>query len=291
MGLAVLTMRDHTGQPEFAAFCAALTDRLSDSLARAGIPRVTPRSSVTLAEADAPGLAAIGERLNVPWLIETVLAREQQSELRLTVRLVQAADGTVRWVETGVRTIAEQYVLADRMIDVATLRICETLPGIMIAEGAGNRHAGISPQSRAALDTLHLLLLQRSLSGAEDAVALASTVVVRDPEAAEGWASLAAACYSRLSFMDTPSEPWIARIRASVDRALALDAEQPVALRTKAIITGKHDYDIVAAEALFARALNAQPNYTSARLNYAEALLLQGALRRRARGEQPCAGV
>src|SRR5450432_4114557 len=89
-GLAVLSLRDHTGQADFAAFCAALTDRLSDSLARAGIPRVMPRSSVAIAEADAPGLAAIGERLNVPWLIETVLAREQQSELRLTVRLVHA---------------------------------------------------------------------------------------------------------------------------------------------------------------------------------------------------------
>jgi tetratricopeptide (TPR) repeat protein len=276
VGVAVLTMRDHTGQPEFAAFCAALTDRLSDSLARAGIPRVTPRSSVAIAEADAPGLAAIGERLGAPWLIETVLAREQQAELRLTVRLVHAVDGAARWVETGVRGIAEQYVLADRMVDVATLRCCETLPGIVAGEGPGPKQAAVSATSRAALDTVRLLLLQRSLPGTDEAVALASAAVARDSGSAEVWASLAAACYSRLSFMDSPVEPWVARIRDSVDRALALDAEQPVALRTKAIITCMHDYDLATAEALYTRALRALPNYTSARLNYAESLLLQG---------------
>lgn len=276
IGLAVLTMRDHTGQPEFTAYCAALTDRLSDSLARAGIPRVTPRSSVTLAETDAPGLATIGERLGVPWLIETVLAREQQSELRLTVRLVHAADGAVRWIETGVRAAAEQYALADRMIDVATLRCCETLPGIVVGNGEGGPRPAISAKSRAALDTVHLLLQQRSLAGAQQAVELAGDAVARDPGAADGWASLAAACYSRLTFMDAPIAPLVERIRASVDRALAIDPEHPVALRTKAIIAGKHDYDLVAAEALFARALRTLPNYTSARLNFAEALMLQG---------------
>jgi TolB-like protein/tetratricopeptide (TPR) repeat protein len=276
VGLAVLTMRDHTGQPEYTAFCAALTDRLTDSLARAGIPRVTPRSSVLLAEAGAPGLATIGERLDVPWVIETVLAREQQAELRLTVRLVHAADGAARWVETGVRAIADQYVLADRMIDIATLRTCETMPGIVAGNGNGGRQAAVSAQSRAALDTVHLLLLQRSIAGTEEAVALATAAVARDPDAADPWASLAAACYSRLSFMDTASEPWVARIHDSVDRALALDSEHPVALRTKAIVTGKHDYDLVAAEALFVRALRTLPNYTSARLNLAESLILQG---------------
>jgi TolB-like protein/Tfp pilus assembly protein PilF len=275
-GLAVLTMRDHTGQPEFAAFCAALTDRLSDNLARAGIPRVMPRSSVAIAESDAPSLAAIGERLGAPWLIETVLAREHQSELRLTVRLVNAVDGAARWVETGVRGIAELYVLADRMVDIATLRCCETLPGIVAAEGPGRSPATVSAESRAALDTVRLLLLQRSLAGTDEAVAMASAAVARDANSAEAWAGLAAACYSRMSFMDCADEPWIVRIRDSVDRALVLDAEQPVALRTKAIITGKHDYDLAAAEAIYTRALRAQPNYTSARLNYAEALLLQG---------------
>ena len=276
IGLAVLTMRDHTGQPEFAAYCAALTDRLSDCLARAGIPRVTPRSSVTLAETDAPGLATIGERLDVPWLVETVLAREQQSELRLTVRLVHAADGAVRWIETGVRAAAQQYTLADRMIDVATLRCCETLPGIVVGNGEGGARPVISAQSRAALDTVHLLLQHRSLAGTVEAVELAGGAVARDPGAADCWAALAAACYSRLSFMDAAIGPLVARIRESVDRALSQDPEHPVALRTKAIIAGKHDYDLATAEALFARALRALPNYTSARLNFAEALMLQG---------------
>jgi hypothetical protein len=68
----------------------------------------------------------------------------------------------------------------------------------------------------------------------------------------------------------------LASLRATVDRALALDADQPRALRTKAIIAGKCDYDAEAAEKGFLRALRTMPHYTSARTTYAEILTLAG---------------
>jgi Tfp pilus assembly protein PilF len=87
---------------------------------------------------------------------------------------------------------------------------------------------------------------------------------------------VAAAHSSRLSFQDRDPAPIVARVRDTAERALALDPDQPVALRTLAILLGRHDYVGRAAESLFERALRTLPHYTSARLNYAEILTLEG---------------
>ncbi|MBA3777296.1 MAG: tetratricopeptide repeat protein [Betaproteobacteria bacterium] len=134
----------------------------------------------------------------------------------------------------------------------------------------------MSSEQRTALDTVQLLLLQRTLAAADEAVALSEGVVATSPGASEAWAALAAAWYSRLTFMDREIGPLAERAKQIADQALALNADDPVALRTKAIMVGKYDYDVARAEALFTRALRAMPRYTSARLNYSEVLLLQG---------------
>ena len=108
------------------------------------------------------------------------------------------------------------------------------------------------------------------------ALSLIEAVTIASPDSAEAWAALAAAQYSRLTFLDRDIGPIVEQVRASVARALALDAEQAVALRTKAIISGMFDFDAATAEALFLRILRTLPNYTSARLNYAESLTVQG---------------
>ncbi len=275
-GLAVLRTLNATGQPHYHAFCLAFAERLSNSLAHAGIARVIARSSVDHSEASSQESSNIGARLNAAWLLESTLSREGKDQFCLSVRLIRASDAGVRWVKTGSSTIAGLYPLSDRMSDIAVLRTCAVLPHT--ATGARNSIAGspLSSEERAALDTVQLLLLQRTLAAADEAVALSDGVVATCPGASEAWAALAAAWYSRLTFMDREIGPLAECVKQTADRALALDADDPVALRTKAIIIGKYDYDVARAEALFTRALRAMPHYTSARLNYSEVLLLQG---------------
>ena len=117
LGLAVLRTRNLTRGSKIR--CDAFTDRLADHLARAGLARVLARGSVDSAERVSRDPALLGKHLQVPWLIEATLAREQGNELRLSVRLCTLRMPAVRWVETGVGTTDEIYRLTDRLLDIA----------------------------------------------------------------------------------------------------------------------------------------------------------------------------
>ncbi len=274
-GLAVLRTRNQTGDAALESWCEAFADRLADHLIRAGLPRVMARGSVGGADASSGDAAVVGAQLGVPWLVESTLAREQERELRLSVRLVNASDAVVRWVDSGVSPQDDVHRLLDRMLDLVLVRLLETLPTPAALRPDVHARASLSMPQRVALERARLMVLQRTLGGADEAVALAESVARENPDSADAWAALGAALYSRLSFMDRDSGPIVEVIRAAVDQALALDAEHAVALRTKAIIVGKFDYDAAGAEQLFVRALRTLPHYTSARLNYAEILSLQ----------------
>jgi TolB-like protein len=276
LGVAVLRTRNQTGNSALDGYCNEFADQLADRLARLGLPRVMARGSVDSAEALSRDSAVIGAQLHVPWLLDSTLSREHERELRLSVRLVQATDAGVRWVETSVGATEDVYRLLDRMLDVASLRTLETLPAGAALRAATAMTHGLATAQRAALEQARLLLLQRTVAAADQAIALATSAAHEHPDAAEAWAMIAAAQYSRLTFQDRDPAPIIERLRATADRALALDPDQPMALRTKAILLGKHDYDAGGAEILFQRALRTLPHYTSARINYAELLTLAG---------------
>jgi len=276
LGLGVLRTRNNTGNGALDGYCTEFANQLADRLARLGLPRVMARGSVESAETLSRDTAVIGAQLHVPWLLDSTLSREHENELRLSVRLVHATDGSVRWVETSVSATDDVCRLLDRMLDVASLRTLETLPvGAALRADAGTPH-GLPTAQRAALEQARLLLLQRTVAGADQAIALAASMAREHPDAAEAWAMVAAVQYSRLSFQDRDPAPIIEHLRAAADRALALDPNQPMALRSQAILLGKHDYDADGAESLFVRALRTLPHYTSARINYAELLTLEG---------------
>jgi tetratricopeptide (TPR) repeat protein len=265
LALAVLPMRNRTGSSQLDASCEAFVQRLADHLLRAGLPKVSTRGGESRAD-----------MLKAAWRIEPTLAREHDGDLRISVRLLHTSDNTARWVETGASAADNAARLFDRMLDQVLARALATLPTPAAIRADAHVRSGLPAAQRDALERARLLTLQRSVAATDEAIALADAVTRSHPGIADAWASLAATLYSRLSFMDQDLAPVVARLRACVDKALALDPDEPTALRTKGIVAGKCDYDAAGAERAFRRVLANVPHYTSARLNYAEILSLQG---------------
>lgn len=277
VGVAVQSMRNVTGDAALDGACLAFADALADRLARAGLPRVIARASVVEAEAHAKSPQRQGAELGVAWLVESTLTREHKRDLRLSVRMVGAQDAAVHWVESAIAGDDDVYGLVDRMLDAIVLRAQASVSG---GDAAAGDSAGTRPplpaSARAKLDAARLLVLQRTIRGTDEAVAIAQALTREHPESADGWAWLASALYSRMTFQDRADDAAQRDLRACAARALALDPGHPVALRTEAILLGRRDYDVEAAEAMFRRALRTMPHYTSARLNLAELLALEG---------------
>lgn len=275
-GVAVLGTRNRTGLPELDGWGAALAERLTDALAHAGMPRVVARASADAAEAAAQDIAAVGHRLGVRWLVEPALDCLPDGSLRAVVRLLTAADASVRWAEEAVRPAVERYALADRIVDRAVARTIASIAARPQRSPLPASAAPLAAGHRAALDSARLLLVRRTTAATAEAVGLAEGLVAERPDVASAWAMLGAALYSRASFQDAAMRPQVDRIREANRRALELDPDEAVALRTEAILVARHDRDPARAEALYARVLRALPHYTSARLNLAETLWLQG---------------
>ena len=275
-GIAVLATRDLSGSADGLTELADFAERLADRLAGAGLPRVIARASTAMAEATGADPRRIAAQLGAAWLVDSTLAREGRRDLRLSVRLV-GADGETRWVETGV-AVAQDGLrpLLDRMLELATLRVMETVPGAAHVHAAGALVQALPGAARNALERSRLLVLQRTVPATDDAVEAAESVVRDHPDSADAWATLAAALYSRLAFHDRDPGPLFERTNDAAGRALALDPSHPVALRTRAILAGKGAGDLAGALSLFARALAVAPHYTSARINHAELLTLAG---------------
>ena len=274
-GVAVLEARNLAGDETLAGVLVDFTERLTDRLARAGMHRVIARASVAQAQRTSDDPRALSIKLGVSWLVDSTLARERQDGLRLSVRLL-GGDADVRWVETAVAPAAEVGSLVERMLDLSMLRLLETLLGGARERVTAGALPALPPNARTAIERSRLLLLQRTIPATDDAIALAESVTAEHPRSADAWATLAAARLSRITFFDQDPARTGSAIDDAAGRALAIDPEHPVASRTQAILTGKRDQDFDRARSSFERALASLPNYTSARINYAELLTLAG---------------
>ncbi len=119
----------------------SLALRLTDSLARLGVPRVIARESVTAAQGQANDPRSIGRKLGVEWLLDTLLASEGNDDLRVTARLLSAIDGGVQWIETRAAAHANRLALFDALAD----RVFARFPQRSKANRA-NRINSISPR-------------------------------------------------------------------------------------------------------------------------------------------------
>jgi len=274
-GLAVLQPRNQSGEPAHESALLSFAEVLTDQLARAGLARVLARSSVAAAQGAQSTPPELARVLGARYLLEPSLVEESDAAWRISVCMLDAADSSVRWVETLVGT--EVTVLLDRLLGLVVARTIETMPS-----GAGSSHAApggylpLAHAQRAACDEIRFLLLRRTIPATQEALDLARRIAWEHAELAEAWAMLGAALYSRQSFHDLPPQPLLIELREANARALALDCEQPVALRNQGILLGRANHDGVGAERAFQRVLRVSPHYTSARLNLAELLTLLG---------------
>lgn len=275
LGLAVLRPRNQSGDPALDLALESFAEVLTDQLARAGLPRVLARSSVDAAQAVPAAGTQLAQSLGVRYLLDPSIVREPDAMLRASLRLLDSADGSVRWVETQIGDTAS--ALLDRLLNVVVARTLDTLPtGAGANPAATGSYLPLAHAQRAACDQIRFLLLRRTIPATQDAVDLGRRLTEAHAELAEACAMLAAALYSRQSFHDLPQGPLLQELRAANGKALALDPEQPIALRTQGIVLGRADHDGVAAELAFRRVLRSSPHYTSARLNLAEVLTLMG---------------
>ncbi|HYW49082.1 MAG TPA: hypothetical protein VE861_00675, partial [Gemmatimonadaceae bacterium] len=289
-GLGVLPFQNIGGSGDDAYFAAGLTAELTTAIGKVPGLRIASQSTVR-AYADS-GLAPseLARRLGVSALVEGS-AQRAGDRLRVTARLVDAADGHTLWSERYDRTVSDVFATQS---EISNAIVAALAPRFGTAATAAQTGAGTTD-----LDAYDSFLRGRFAQDARDlpaALALYRKALARDSNFARAWAGIAEATaflpvYGQGTYTALSQE-----IRRAASAAIRLDstlAEPHTALG----LLAKGTAEWTEAERELRTAAELQPRNGTARQILAELLFTVGRLddsereMRRAAELEPMNGV
>ena len=266
--LAVLPFKPLLAATRDEALELGMTDTLIARLSGIEDVTVRPLSSVRrYGELEQDALAA-GRELQVASVLDGSIQREG-NRLRVTVRLINVADGSQLWSERFDEpqddVFAVQDSIADRVIGALALRLTDSDRRRMDRYRTGDAQAN------------HLYVLGRGLcisrraENLDRGIEYLERAVARDPDYALLHAALAD-CYAiKTVFAGEPPLPLYARAREAATRALALDPGLGDAHATLGHLKWRFEFDWSGAEEGYLRAIALDPRNATA--HYRLALL------------------
>jgi adenylate cyclase len=261
--LAVLPFRNIGGDRENDYFCEGLAEDLLNVLSRVEGLRVAARSSAFAFRDGASDVRTVGEKLNVANVLEGSV-RKSDGHLRITVRLLDTADGFQRWTQVFDREQGDIFKIQDE--------ISRAVFDALHFELYGAKRPRIVPGTRDT-QAYNLYLMgrhqfhKRTEESLRSAVRFFEQATERDPDfalpytgLADSWSLLSA---SGEGYGPIPVEEAIARAAPMVERALALDPRLAEAHASRGFLSRLRE-DAAAAEASLRHALELNPDYSMA---------------------------
>ena len=262
--VAVLPFENLSADPDNACFADGLAEELLNALTQIDGLRVAARTS-SFAFTRKNDIAEVGAKLNVTTVLEGSV-RRAGNRVRVTVTLVDVANGFQLWSERYDRAMADIFDLQD---DIARA-VAERLKLTLTALGSA-RLVKVATTSVNAYE-LYLrgraLVFKRGRHVAEGIDCLRRAVNL-DAGFAAAWAGLADVHSVRGYWGMAPPGETMPKSLTAARRAILLDPHLAEAHSALAVALLLWERDYGAADAAFRRCLELTPAYTQGRCWYA----------------------
>lgn len=221
--LAVLPLANLSGDKEDDYFGIGLAEEITRALAKNGV-RVIGRVSAGALQARGLDERAIARELRVGSLL-TGTVRRAADQVRITVTLLSAGDGAVRWTEKYDRPLANVFALQDEIART----VADTLLGTFgrPPTAAPARAETTDPDAHALFLQGLVLFNRRGARPLQQAVALFQSAAARDPKYARAQATLAMALAVLPAYVQDSTTPLEASAVAAAERAIGMDSTIP----------------------------------------------------------------
>src|SRR5713101_8231463 len=260
--IAVLPFANMSTDPENEYFCDGLAEELLNALAKIENLKVAARTSAFSFKGKSASISEIGNTLGVKTVLEGSV-RKSGNRLRITVQLINAAEGYHLWSERYDREMKDIFDVQDEI----TLAVVAALKIKLLGELPQIE----PPTQNTGAYELYLkgrsLLYQRGLSIAK-AIECFEQAVALDSEYAQAWAGLADGYTTSAYSGFGPAREVMPRALEAARRALQLEPDLAEAHSALACAALLHDLDFDLAEQEFRRALELNPNYPQGRAWY-----------------------
>lgn len=268
--LAVLPLRNLSGDPAQDYFADGVTEALTTDLARMESLQVISETSAMQYKAAKEPLPAIARALKADVVVEGAVQRSG-NKVRITAQLIRAATDQHLWAETYERDVQDILSLQDEVASAISHQIETRLGGPKPSEPP--KTAAVNPE---AYDTY-----LRANSYFDDgqfpkSIDYYNQAVKLDPNYGPTYAHLARA-YFFLAFFGAlpPQEGW-GDVKQMATLALEKDETIPEAHGALALAKLHFDWDFAGAEREFKRALELNPSNADIRHDYAHYLMAMG---------------
>jgi serine/threonine protein kinase/tetratricopeptide (TPR) repeat protein len=260
--IAVLPFVNSSADPENEYFSDGITDELITALTKVEGLRVASRTSVFALKNAREDVRALGARLNVSAVIEGTV-RKAGNRLRITVQLINVADGRTLWSERYDREMADVFAIQDEIAGTIVRTLRSTLLGEL---------GDPTPVKYTANVRAYSLYLKgrfwwnrRSQAAIKEGIGFFEQAIQEDPGYALAYSGLADSYALDLDYRGAPVIEGMERARAEARKAIALDETLAEAHTSLGWVTFIYDWDWVGAEREFSRAIELNPRYSTAR--------------------------
>jgi len=270
--LAVLPIRNLTGDPADEYLSDGITEGLISSLSRMRGLRVISRGSVFTFKDHDVDPRDIGRSLGVATILEGSVRRDGE-RLRVDVRLVNTADGRVLWAgEAADRPIRDIFAIQDETVREVAVHL-QVDPGTADRQ-ASTRHTDNIEAYQAYLKGRYFLN-KRTEDGITTATQYFLRAIDLDPNYAAAYAGLADSYNKACWFLPGPPGDLVTKQARAAERALELDDSLPEA-HTARSAAYAHEWDFAAMARESQRAVDLNPGDAEAHHQNAYCLLHTG---------------
>ncbi len=263
--IAVLPFENLSDDKGAAYFADGIQDEILTKLASIADLKVISRTSTAKYKSKPEDLKTVSQQLGVATVLEGSV-QKASDKVRVNVQLIDAQADSHLWAKTYDRDIKDVFAVESEVAQ----EIADSLQA-KLSPAEANTLATAPTQDAAAYDLFlkgeyeeHLAENSLKLQSYEQASDWYQQAIARDPNFALAMAHLVRNRMDRHWFFEQMTEPQLAQVRSLAERALALApnlAEAHVALGIF-FYHGYRQYEPALAE--FERALQLQPNATSA---------------------------
>ena len=276
--LAVLPFQNLTGNVGQEYFSDGLTEEM---IAQLGLMDpdhvgVIARTSVMHYKSTQQNAEQIGQELGVQYVLEGSVRRDAE-RVRITVQLIRAGDQTRLWTKQFDRELQNLLAVQSEIALETADEIQQTLgakkPGTPLVAMAMSREDYDAYDKY--LKGLYFLN-KRTPAGFGQAVECFQQAIKKNPRYAPAYAGLANTYTLMGGYSLSPASQYMPLARAAALRALELNDRLPEAHTSLALVVQNYDLDWQTADKEFKRAIELNPNYSTAHHWYAEHLGYRG---------------
>jgi non-specific serine/threonine protein kinase len=268
--LAVLPFADLSAEKDQEYFCDGIAEELIVSLTAIRNLHVVARGSSFCFKGRTTDIREIGRRLNVHAVIDGSV-RKAGRRLRITVQLVNVADGYQLWSERYDRELADIFAVQDEV----TGAIIEHLKLSLLPqeqEAVFKRATEDVEAHNEYLRGLHYLWAHSS-TGFDEAIRCFERAIARDARYALAYWGLADAYLQMAFWGTTPPGEACAKVKRSARKALEIDPALGDAHGALSYVYTIHDWNWRAAEREARKAVRLSPRSAMAHTYYSWLLI------------------